>query len=100
MWVKERVFYTLTHVVHLTIIALQMVKNCRHLSVPLIKCAEANSEALESKKFQTMNVNRLKDTIDARMVVEKAPYCCICLQVKITTHPQHGATFYVVTVKQ
>jgi hypothetical protein len=44
---------------------LQTADLCQsHLS----NCAEGNSEALDSKKFQSLNVNSLKDNRDAKMV--------------------------------
>lgn len=64
----------------------------------LSNCAKANSEALESKKFQSLNVNRWKDNRDAKMVEKGNLLSYVCLQVKNTTNPQHGATLYVVTV--
>jgi len=66
----------------------------------LSNCAKANSEALKSKKFQSLNVNRLKDNRDAKMVEKGNLLLYVCLQVKNTTNPKHGATLFVVTVKK
>ena len=43
-------------------------------------CAKANSEALESKKFQSLNVNRLKDNRDAKMVEKGNLLLYVCLR--------------------
>jgi len=65
----------------------------------LSNCAKANSEAPESKKFQSLNVNRLKDNRDAKTIEKGNLLLYVCLQIKNTTNPQHGATLYVVTVR-
>ena len=62
-------------------------------------CAKSNSEALESKKFQSLNANRLKDNRNAKMVEKGYLLLYVYLQVKNTANPQHVATLYVVTVK-
>ena len=65
----------------------------------LSNCAKANSEALESKKFQSLKVNRLKENRDAKMAEKGNLQLYVCLQVNNTTNPQHGATLYVVTAR-